>query len=312
MQPKSLKKFIYLAIAAAVATIALKLFAYFLTGSVGLFSDALESGVNLIAAVVALFMITLAEKPADEEHAYGHYKAEYFSSAIEGGLIVIAAFSIIWSAVPRIIHPQPLENVGIGLLVSLGASAINLAVGLILIKNGKKNHSITLEADGKHLMTDVYTSIGVLIGIGIVKISGWLVLDGIVAIGVALNIVWTGYQLMRRSALGLLDSSIPEEERLKITNALDAYKDQNLEYHSLMSRQAGQRKFVSLHGSAGGPGLPVRFLAVVGLWLRWCLVARQTATCCCPGGVSPVVWAFAQTLRDAGQCPWPCLVPLVQ
>jgi len=247
MQPKSLKKFIYLAIAAAVATIALKLFAYFLTGSVGLFSDALESGVNLIAAVVALFMITLAEKPADEEHAYGHYKAEYFSSAIEGGLIVIAAFSIIWSAVPRIIHPQPLENVGIGLLVSLGASAINLAVGLILIKNGKKNHSITLEADGKHLMTDVYTSIGVLIGIGIVKISGWLVLDGIVAIGVALNIVWTGYQLMRRSALGLLDSSIPEEERLKITKTLDAYKDQNLEYHSLMTRQAGQRKFVSLH-----------------------------------------------------------------
>jgi cation diffusion facilitator family transporter len=247
MQPKSLKKFIYLAIAAAVATISLKLFAYFLTGSVGLFSDALESGVNLIAAVVALFMITLAEKPADEEHAYGHYKAEYFSSAIEGGLIVIAAFSIIWSAVPRIIHPQPLENVGIGLLVSFGASAINLAVGLILIKQGKKNHSITLEADGKHLMTDVYTSIGVLIGIVVVKLSGWLVLDGIVAIGVALNIIWTGYQLMRRSALGLLDSSIPEAERLKIANALDTYKDQNLEYHSLMTRQAGQRKFVSLH-----------------------------------------------------------------
>jgi cation diffusion facilitator family transporter len=247
MQSKSLKKFIYLAIAAAVATISLKLFAYFLTGSVGLFSDALESGVNLIAAVVALFMITLAEKPADEEHAYGHYKAEYFSSAIEGGLIVIAAFSIIWSAVPRIIHPQPLENVGIGLLVSLAASAINLAVGLILINQGKKNHSITLEADGKHLMTDVYTSIGVLIGIVVVKLSGWLVLDGIVAIGVALNIIWTGYQLMRRSALGLLDSSIPEAERLKITNALDMYKDQNLEYHSLMTRQAGQRKFVSLH-----------------------------------------------------------------
>jgi len=247
MQKTSLKKFIYLAIAAAVATIALKLFAYFLTGSVGLFSDALESGVNLIAAVVALFMITLAEKPADEEHAYGHYKAEYFSSAIEGGLIVLAAFSIIWSAIPRIIHPQPLENVGIGLLVSLGASVINLAVGLVLIKNGKKNHSITLEADGKHLMTDVYTSVGVLIGIGIVKISGWLVLDGIVAVGVALNIVWTGYQLMRRSAHGLLDSAIPEDERLKITNALDDYKEQHLEYHSLMTRQAGQRKFISLH-----------------------------------------------------------------
>jgi cation diffusion facilitator family transporter len=192
-------------------------------------------------------MITLAEKPADEEHAYGHHKAEYFSSAIEGGLIVLAAFSIIWSAIPRLINPQPLENVGIGLLVSFGASAINLAVGLILIKNGRKNHSITLEADGKHLMTDVYTSIGVLIGIGIVKLTGWLILDAIVAIGVALNIVWTGYQLMRRSALGLLDSSLPEDERLKITNALDRYKKQQLEYHSLMTRQAGQRKFIALH-----------------------------------------------------------------
>ena len=247
MQTKSLKKFIYLAIAAAIATIALKLFAYFLTGSVGLFSDALESVVNLIAAVVALFMITLAEKPADEEHAYGHHKAEYFSSAIEGGMIVLAAFSIIWAAIPRLIHPQPLENVGIGLLVSMGASAINLAVGLILVKNGQKNHSITLEADGKHLMTDVYTSVGVLIGIGIVKMTGWLILDGVVAIGVALNIVWTGYQLMRRSALGLLDSSIPEDERLKITRVLDIYKEQNLEYHSLMTRQAGQRKFIALH-----------------------------------------------------------------
>ncbi|MFA5970881.1 MAG: cation diffusion facilitator family transporter [Lentimicrobiaceae bacterium] len=247
MQKTSLKKFIYLAIAAAIATISLKLLAYFLTGSVGMFSDALESGVNLIAAIVALFMITLAEKPADEEHAFGHHKAEYFSSAIEGGLIVLAAFSIIWSAIPRIIHPQLLENVGIGLLVSFGASLINLAVGLILIKKGRKNNSITLEADGKHLMTDVYTSVGVIIGIGVVKLTGWLVLDGVVAIGVALNIVWTGYQLMRRSALGLLDSSIPEDERLKITKALDFYKEQNLEYHSLMTRQAGQRKFVSFH-----------------------------------------------------------------
>jgi cation diffusion facilitator family transporter len=247
MENNSLKKFIYLAIAAAVATISLKLLAYFLTGSVGLFSDALESVVNLIAAVVALFMITLAEKPADEEHAFGHYKAEYFSSAIEGGLIVIAAFSIIWSAIPRIIHPQPLENVGVGLLVAVGASAINLAVGMILIKNGKKNHSITLEADGKHLMTDVYTSVGVLIGIGLVNITGFLVLDGIVAVGVAINILWTGYQLMHRSAQGLLDSAIPEEERQKIIDALDKFKDQNIEYHSLMTRQAGRRKFISLH-----------------------------------------------------------------
>jgi len=247
MKKQSLKKFLILSIAAAVATISLKLLAYYLTGSVGLFSDALESCVNLIAAVVALFMIILAEKPADEEHAFGHHKAEYFSSAIEGGLIVLAAFSIIWSAVPRLINPQPLENVGIGLLVAVGASAINLAVGLILIKNGKKNHSITLEADGKHLMTDVYTSIGVLLGIGLVKLSGWLILDGIVAIGVALNILWAGYQLMRRSALGLLDSGIPTNERLKIIQVLEALKTENIEYHSLMTRQAGQRKFIALH-----------------------------------------------------------------
>ena len=166
MQTKSLKKFIYLSIAAAVATILLKFLAWYITGSVGLFSDALESCVNLVAAVIALVMITIAEKPADEEHVFGHNKAEYFSSAIEGGMITLAAFSIIWSAVPRVIHPQPLENVGIGLLVAVAASGINLGVALILLKNGSKYNSITLEADGKHLMTDVYTSAGVLIGIG--------------------------------------------------------------------------------------------------------------------------------------------------
>lgn len=247
MQTQSLKKFIYLSIAAAAATIALKLLAYYLTNSVGLFSDALESCVNLVAAVIALFMLTLAEKPADEEHAFGHHKAEYFSSAIEGGLIVLAAFSIIWSAIPRLIHPLPLENVGIGLLVAIGASGINLLVALVLLKNGRKNNSITLEADGKHLMTDVYTSAGVLIGITFVKLTGWLVLDGIVAIGVALNIIWTGSQLMRRSAMGLLDSGIPEADRLKIIKVLDQFKSQDIEYHSLMTRQAGQRKFIALH-----------------------------------------------------------------
>ncbi len=247
METSSLRKFAYLSIAAAIATISLKLLAYYLTNSVGLLSDALESGVNLIAAVVALFMIILAEKPADEEHAFGHHKAEYFSSAIEGGLIVLAAFSIIWSAIPRIINPAPLQNVGLGLLVAIAASGINLVVALVLLKNGRKNHSIILEADGKHLMTDVYTSAGVLVGIGLVKISGWLVLDAMVAIGVALNILWTGYQLMRRSALGLLDSGIPEADRVKIIKILEPLKQQNLDYHSLLTRQAGQRKFISLH-----------------------------------------------------------------
>jgi cation diffusion facilitator family transporter len=189
-------------------------------------------------------MLNLAEKPPDKEHEFGHNKAEYFSSAIEGGLIVLAAFSIIWSAVPRIFHPQPLENLGIGLLVAVGASLINLAVSIILVKNGKKNNSITLEADGKHLMTDVLTSGGVLLGIALVKLTGWLVLDAAVAIGVAINIIWTGSQLMRRSALGLLDTAIPESETDKINQVLDKYKQQNIKFHSLMTRQAGQRKFI--------------------------------------------------------------------
>jgi cation diffusion facilitator family transporter len=247
MQKQSLKKYIYLSIAAAVATIALKLLAYYLTNSVGILSDALESCVNLVAAVIALIMLTIAEKPADEEHAFGHSKAEYFSSAIEGGLITLAAFSIIWSAIPRVIHPQPLENLGIGLPVAIGASVINFAVALILLKNGRKNNSITLEADGKHLMTDVYTSAGVFIGIGIVNLTGWMELDGIVAIGVALNILWTGYQLMRHSAMGLLDAGLPETEISKIKIVLEPLKLQDIEFHSLLTRQAGQRKFISVH-----------------------------------------------------------------
>jgi len=247
MQTVSLKKFIYLSIAAALATIALKFFAWHVTDSVGLLSDALESCVNLVAALVALIMISIAEKPADKEHAFGHGKAEYFSSAIEGTLIIIAAFSIIWSAVPRVIHPQPLENIGIGLLVAVGASVLNLGVAIILLKNGRKSNSITLEADGKHLMTDVWTSAGVLIGIGLVNLTGWLIVDGIVAIGVALNILRAGYRLMHRSAMGLLDTGLSQADLAKISQALEFLKPQNLQYHSLLTRQAGQRKFIELH-----------------------------------------------------------------
>ena len=180
-------------------------------------------------------------------HKFGHNKAEYFSSAIEGGLIVLAAFSIIWSAVPRIIHPQPLENLGLGLLVAVGASMINLAASVILVKNGKKHNSITLEADGKHLMTDVLTSGGVLLGIVLIKLTGWLILDGIVAIGVAINIIWTGYQLIRRSASGLLDTAVSKDETDKITQVLEKYKEQNIKFHSMMTRQSGQRKFILVH-----------------------------------------------------------------
>ena len=220
MKGRSLRKFIYLSIAAALATIFLKFLAWYLTGSVGLFSDALESCVNLAAAIIALILLNLAETPADEKHPYGHTKAEYFSSAIEGG---------------------------IGLLITVGASLINLVVALVLIKNGKKYNSITLEADGKHLMTDVYTSGGVLAGILLVKLSGWQVLDGIVAVGVALNILWAGYQLIHRSATGLLDASLPEPDLKKIVETLDLLKSQEIEHHSLLTRQAGQRKFIAFH-----------------------------------------------------------------
>jgi cation diffusion facilitator family transporter len=247
MGSPSLKKFIYISIAAAILTISLKLIAYLLTNSVGLLSDAMESCVNLVAAVVALIMIRIAEKPPDEEHEFGHNKAEYFSSAVEGGLIVLAAFSIIGSAVPRIIHPQPLENIGVGILVAVGASLINLAASNILVKNGKKYNSITLEADGKHLMTDVITSGGVLLGIGLIKLTGWMRLDGIVAIGVALNIIWTGYQLIKRSTLGLLDTAFPKDEMDNIRRVLGTYEQQNIQFHSLMTRQSGQRKFISVH-----------------------------------------------------------------
>jgi len=249
MKNNSLKKFMYLSIAAACVTIGLKFFAYYLTKSMGLFSDALESIVNLIAAVIALVMLHISERPADEGHSFGHTKAEYFSSAIEGALILLAAFSIIWSAIPRLIHPILLENISVGLLVSLSASLVNLLVALILIKNGKKNNSLVLEADGKHLMTDVYTSVGVILAILLVKLLGdkYIILDPIIAILVALNIVWTGFQLIRRSANGLMDSAIPENEIKQITDYLNGLKDRDIEYHSLMTRQAGQRKFINVH-----------------------------------------------------------------
>ncbi len=247
MASKSLKKFIYLSIVAAVLTISLKGTAFLMTGSVGLLSDALESCVNLVAALVALVVLQVAEKPADDEHAFGHSKAEYFSSAIEGGLIVVAACSIVWSAYPRLSDPQPLENMGLGLLISMGASLINLGVALVLLREGAKSHSITLVADGKHLMVDVWTSVGVLFAIGLVKLTGWLILDPIIAMLVALNIVWAGYKLMHQSARGLIDTAIPAEERKEIEFIFDHYRESGIEFHSLMTRQAGQRKFISVH-----------------------------------------------------------------
>jgi cation diffusion facilitator family transporter len=213
MQAPSLTRYAWLSIAAALATILLKGAAWRMTGSVGLLSDAIESFVNLAGAIMALWMLTLAALPADDDHAHGHGKAEYFSSAFEGFLILLAALSIGYTAVDRIFNPQPLEAVGAGLLVSVVASAINFATARILLEVGKKHNSITLEADAHHLMTDVWTSAGVIGGVGLVWLSGWLWLDPAVAMLVAANIVWTGWRLMQRSAAGLMDISLPTASR---------------------------------------------------------------------------------------------------
>jgi cation diffusion facilitator family transporter len=245
---ENLSRYAWLSIAAATATIALKAGAYFYTGSVGLLSDALESLINLAAAIVALVMIKIAAQPPDEDHAFGHDKAEYFASGIEGTLIFFAAVAIIYTSVPRILAPQPIENLGIGLVISLVATVINLFVGLLLIRVGKHQHSIVLEADGKHLMTDVWTSVGVLLGVVVVGLTGWLILDPIIALLVALNIIWTGYQLIQRSALGLMDTAISPETQGKIEEILNGYvKNQKIDYHALRTRQAGARKFVYVH-----------------------------------------------------------------
>ena len=247
MQNSSLTRFAWLSIAAAVVTIAMKAGAYFLTGSVGLLSDALESLVNLAAALMALGMLTIAARPPDEEHAYGHNKAEYFSSGVEGALILLAAASIGYTAIDRLLHPQPIEQVGLGLIISVLASLVNFGVARVLFNAGKRYKSITLEADAKHLMTDVWTSGGVLVGVGAVALTNFQWLDPVIALVVAANIIWSGVQLVRQSALGLLDTAWPADERTAVTQILDSYSTQKVKYHSLRTRQAGARRFMSVH-----------------------------------------------------------------
>lgn len=247
MKSPSLKRFLYLSIAAALTTIGLKFAAYFETGSMGFFSDALESLVNLFAAFIALVLLHLSEKPADEEHEFGHGKAQYFSSALEGALILIAAFSIIYTSIPKILNPHPLENIGIGTFYSVVAALINLIVGIILTKKGKETKSLLLEADGRHLLSDVVTSVGVIVGIILVKVTGYYILDPIIAIAVALHIVYVGFKLIKRSTSVLMDAAMPKEELEKITEYLDSLKERNIEYHSLLTREAGYRKFITLH-----------------------------------------------------------------
>lgn len=244
----TLSRFAWLSIAAAVVTITLKLGAWYITGSVGLLSDALESIVNLVAAIAALIALNVAAKEPDEEHAYGHAKAEYFSSGLEGALIFLAAVLIVYTSVPRLFAPQPVENGEIGVIVSIVSSTINLFVAFRLLRAAKQYRSITLDADAHHLLTDVWTSVGVVIGIVLVITTDVKILDPIVALLVAVNIIWTGIRLIRRSMLGLLDTALEPEDREAVNAILDRYRrERHIEAHALRTRQAGARNFVSVH-----------------------------------------------------------------
>jgi cation diffusion facilitator family transporter len=238
----------WLSVGAAVATILLKTAAYLITGSVGLLSDTVESAVNLIGGVMALAMLTVASRPADEDHAYGHHKAEYFSSGLEGGLILLAAFGIAVAAVHRLIWPKPLEAVGVGLTVAGAAALINLGVALVLLRVGRRHHSITLEANAHHLLTDVWTSAGVIAGVALVGWTGWRWMDPLVALVVAGNILVTGLGIVRRSVSGLMDAALESQDVAAVRAILERYKAaEGVDYHALRTRQAGARKFVSVH-----------------------------------------------------------------
>ncbi len=243
----SLTRFAWLSMAASILIIALKGGAYLLTGSVGFLSDALESLINSMAAGMALWMLTIAARPPDESHLYGHDKAEFFSSSVEGLLILVAAGGIAWTAIQRLLHPVPLEKLGLGVGVSLLATLLNFLVARLLIAQGKKHRAITLEADGQHLMTDVWTSVGVVVGVGAVAVTGWQVLDPLVALAVAANIVFTAVHLLRRSVAGLMDASLSLQDQQKIENVLALYREKGISFHALRTRQGASRRFVSLH-----------------------------------------------------------------
>ncbi len=248
MEKKSLSAYAWFSVVAAVVTIGLKVSVYLYTNSVGFLSDALESFINLAAAILAVWMIKVAERPPDDDHEFGHDKAEYFSSGIEGTLIFLAAIGIIIAAVTRFSSPQPIENVGIGLAISFVAGLINLFVGQTLIKVGKQYDSIVLEADGHHLMTDVWTSIGIFAAVGIIALTDWFILDPIIALLVAVSIGWTGYKLIRRSVLGLMDTVIDDESAAKAMEILDNYKEKiGIDYHAFRTRKSGARKFIYFH-----------------------------------------------------------------
>jgi cation diffusion facilitator family transporter len=243
----ALTRYAWLSISVALTTIVLKTIAYLLTGSVGLLSDAMESIVNLIGAVIALSMLIIAARPPDDSHMYGHSKAEYFASSAEGILILIAAGGILWTAIERLISPRPLQELGAGLVVSIAASLVNLVAARILIATGKKRNSITLEADGHHLMTDVWTSVVVIGGIAIVAVTNWFILDPILAILVALNIIWTGVKLLQRSVAGFMDASLPANEQQLVEKVIAKYKECGVQFHAIRTRQSAARRFISVH-----------------------------------------------------------------
>lgn len=242
-----LTRYAWLSIAAAIATFGLKMAAWWFTGSVGLLSDGLESLVNLAAAVIALLTLRVAALPADDDHAYGHSKVEYFASGMEGGLIVLAAVGIAWSAGSRLLHPSPLESIGAGLWLSTVASVINLVVARILFRVGKSAHSLTLKADAEHLMTDVWTSVAVIVAVAGVAWTGWNILDPLIGLVLAGHIVFTGISLVRQSLLGLMDTGLPEEDMAVIRAVLDSHAGAGVKYHALRTRQAGAWRFMSVH-----------------------------------------------------------------
>jgi len=237
----------WLSLATSAVTIVLKFAAYWLTGSVGLLSDAVEALVNIAAALLALAVLTYSSHAPDREHNFGHEKAQYFSSGIEGGLIFVAAGAIVWSAVPRLVHPQPIEQVGLGLTLSVLAALANAGCAWVMLRAARAHRSITLEADARHLLTDVWTTLGVFVGVLLVQATGWLSLDPLIALAVAIQILWTGAHLMVRSFEGLMDRAMPEEDLAVIREVLGNLRKEGGEYHALRTRVAGAKSFANVH-----------------------------------------------------------------
>ena len=246
------KRLLWASVGVALITIALKTGAWLLTDSVGLLSDAMESLVNLASAMFGLLMVTVAEAPPDEDHPYGHHKAEYFSSGFEGILIIVAGLGILWAAGHRVFDPQPLEQVGLGLVLSVGSSALNGLLAWVMFRAAREHRSLALEADARHLVTDVWTSVGVVVGIVLVKLTGWLWLDAVVAMAVALNILKEGAHLVWQSSQGLMDEAVEPEVQRQIEQVLEGFVyridgRKIIRFDHVVSRKAGQRRFVDMH-----------------------------------------------------------------